>query len=258
MLIRPLNRFPFALLAGLGLLVATAAHSGAAVLYSGVVDIPIPPTLAGTYLNIGTGGTTEPTNDPDGVAVDSYTVGYSEPATWDVNFFLGGVGIAYSPTFQPFVDDTVGSRSQILNVAADTVISTEAGSRTLAVDVVDDVYGGSGRSNGSPGSSHFDTPTVDLNPAYSAFTPGAQGYIAFVLNPGAGEQYGWMRVTLTNDGTSGTIHEWAYSDELNFEVGQIPEPSTLALLGGLAALGFIAPPELGKASDHLPKAFGLR
>ena len=224
------TRLGAALLVGGGLLFG-AVPSRAAIIYSGVVDIPIPTTFAGIYLDIATGGTTAPTSGSD-VATDSYTVGYSEPLTWDVNFFFGGIGIAYSPTFRPFVDDTVGNRSQILNVSDGTVISTAAASRTVGTDT----YGGSGRSNQSTGSSHFDTPTVGP-PAYSAFTPGVAGYIAFVLNPGTeAQQYGWINVTLTNDGTEGTIHAWAYSDEESFTVAQIPEPNAATALVIAAAL----------------------
>jgi len=222
------TRLGTALLVGGGLLLG-AVPARAAIIYSGVVDIPIPTTFAGIYLDIAAGDTTAPTGGSD-VATDSYTIGYSEPLVWDVNFFFGGIGIAYSPTFRPFVDDTVGNRSQILNVSDDTVISTAAASRTVGTDT----YGGSGRSNQSSGSSHFDTPTVGP-PAYSAFTPGVPGYIAFVLNPGTEAQYGWISVTL-NNGTEGTIHAWAYSDEPAFTVAQIPEPNAAPALVIAAAL----------------------
>lgn len=56
-----------------------------------------------------------------------------------------------------------------------------------------------------------------------------------MLNPGAEQLYGWMRVTLTNDGTPGIIHDWALSSDANFTVGMIPEPS-VALLGGIGML----------------------
>lgn len=225
-----------AVVAGISFVMTGVMPVLAAVTYSGVVDIPITSSFVGVYLDIATGGTSSPTSDPDGVSVDSYTIGYSEPAgPWDVNFFFGGIGIGYSPSFQPFVDDTVSNRSQILNVSAGTIISAEEAGRTLGLNS----YGGSGRSNGAPGSSHFDTPVIDANPAYSAFSSGNQGYIAFVLNPGVSEQYGWMSVTLTNDGSPGTIHEWAYSDEASFEVGQVPEPSTSLLCGLFAMLALL-------------------
>jgi hypothetical protein len=215
------------------LLLATSAP--AAVIYSGVVDIPIPTTFNGVYLDLAASPTiTTPPNGPPVIATDAYTVGYNQPAGWDVNFFFGGIGIAYSDTFQPFVDDPVGKRSQILNVTMGTVIVTEATSRTLTTAA----FGGSGRSNQSSGDSHFDTPVLDADPAYAAFTPGEQGYIAFVLNPGANEVYGWLRVTLDYnlaDGSQGMVHDWAYSDEAGFTVGQIPEPGA-ALLGGLGLL----------------------
>ena len=211
------------LLAAAPLLVVGAVQ--AAVTYSGVVDIPIATSFNGVYLDIATAGTSTPPADPDGVDPDRYTIGYSQPTDWDVNFFFGGIGIAYSDTFQPFVDDTVSNRSQILNVVTGTVIESEAAARTLGINS----YGGSGRSNGGTGESHFDTPDLD-GPTYSAFSPGSEGYIAFVLNPGGSEQYGWMRVTLENDGSAGTIHDWAYSDDITFTVGQVPEPGSLILV----------------------------
>lgn len=223
---------------------ATAASSGslsAAIYYSGDLGpggtgIAIPTSFNGIYIDFETEGFTEPSNDPDAPDPGGYTVGYSEPPTsWDINLFFGGIGIAYSPTAQPFVDDVVSNTSQILDVSFGVEISTAASTRTLGLNVSEGTYGGSGRPNGSSGSSHFDTPIVDSDPNYSAFSSGQQGYIAFVLDPGAGETYGWMSVTLNNDGTAGSIHSFAFSDETNFQVGQVPEPS-IALLLGLASL----------------------
>ena len=220
---------------GVGMLVS-AVVSPAAVFYSGMLDIQIPASSTGVYLDLDTGGTPAPGTFTDPGGAPGYTLGYSAPAgDWDVNLFFGGIGIAYSPSFQPFVDDTVGNLSQILAVGETTVISTAASARTLGAG--NEAFGGSGRSNGSSGASHFDLPTVG-DASYSAFTPGQQGYIAFVINPGAAEQYGWMSVTLANDGSPGTIHSWAYSDESSFAVGQVPEPGSLLLLlaGGATLL----------------------
>lgn len=224
--INTLKKLPLALVCPL-LLVTSAP---AAVIYSGVVNIPIPTTFNGVYLNIGQVANSTPSNNSPITQTDTYTIGYSEPASWDVNFFFGGIGIAYSDTFQPFVDDSVTNRSQILNVMPGTVISAVTAARTLGTAS----FGGSGTSNQSAGTSHFDAPTIDNN-AYSSFTPGNESYFALVLNPGAAQLYGWMRVTLTNDGTPGTIHDWALSSDGNFTVSMVPEPS-IALLGGIGML----------------------
>lgn len=228
------NNFKSALCAGCAFLFAAAASPAA--VYSGILDLQIPATATGVYVDFETGDTPSPGTYTDPGGSPSYTIGYTEPtADWDVNLFFGGIGIAYSPTIQPFVDDTVDNRSQILQVVDGTVLSTEAAARTLGIGSED--FGGSGRSNGSAGESHFDAPSI-AGSTYSAFTPGQQGSIAFVLNPGSGEQYGWMSVTLTDDGTPGTIHEWAFSDDASFQVGQIPEPGCLILLlvGGTTLL----------------------
>ena len=214
----------------------------AAVTYSGIQDINVTNDFDGVYLNIGSGSPTFP-GPSDGVGTDTYTIGYTEPADWDINIFFGGIGIAYSDTFSPFVDGTnldpndISAGSQILNVAFGTDIQAAAATRALAVDS----FGGSGTPEGIPGESHFNTPDLDGS-TYSAFTPGGSGYIAFVIDIGGSDQYGWMRVTLNDDGSVGTIHEWAYSDEAGFTVGMttspIPEPSSL-LMVLLASLGLL-------------------
>ena len=220
-----------------GLMGASMAHG--AIVYSGIQDIDITTTFEGVYLNIGSGSPTNPSGDPDAVLTDTYTIGYTEPADWDVNLFFGGIGITYSETFSPFVDGTdldpndISGGSQILNVAFGTDIQAAAADRALAITSL----GGSGRPEGGTGESHFDTPDLD-GATYSAFTPGAEGYIAFVVDIEGVNNYGWMRVTLNDDGSVGTIHDWAYSTDAGFTVGQIPEPGTLVLilLGSLALL----------------------
>jgi len=205
------------------LLFATSSPA-ATIYYSGLVNIAIPTTFEGVYLDLGSASIVPSSGST--IETDSFTVGYSEPGSWDVNFFFGGIGIAYSDTFQPFVDDAGDIFSQILNVTYGTVIEEYA--TTLTLTQIS--FGGSGANDGE-GASHFDE-----NPDnFSEFESGVTGYIAFVLNPGIDEFYGWLRVTLKNDGTVGTIHEWAYSSDESFQVGQIPEPRA-ALLGGIGML----------------------
>ena len=209
-----------------------------AITYSGTA-INVTSDFNGVYLNIGSGAPTLPPGDPDGVGTDTYTISYTQPADWDINIFFGGAGIAYSDTFSPFVDGTdaagngITAGSQLLNVAFGTDIQAAATARALSIGT----FGGSGTPMGIPGESHFNTPDI-TDPAYSAFTRNTSGYIAFVVDTIAGDQYGWMRVTLNDDGNIGVIHEWAYSNDAGFTVGQIPEPSSLLMIL-LASLGLL-------------------
>ena len=223
----------------LGLLILLVGEAKAAVIYSGEVNLTVTTDFNGIYLDIASGTPTNPSGDPDAVLTDSYTIGYTQPANWDINIFFGGIGIAYSDTFSAFVDGTaidsndINGGSQILNVAFGTDIQAAAATRALATTS----FGGSGRPEGGSGESHFDTPDLN-NATYSAFTPGVEGYIAFVIDVEGTPNYGWMRVTLNDDGSIGTIHDWAYSTDAGFTVGQIPEPSTLILLL-LGSLGLL-------------------
>lgn len=217
------NRFK-PLLTGAGALLLSAACSSAAITWSGVLDIAIPTNFAGVYLDLAVPGG-DPTEPSGGgvAAADSYTIGYTAPTTWDVNLFFGGVGMAYSDTFQPARANGADFLSRVLNVAPDTTVDTSL-IDYLGVGGVNATFGGSGQANGSTvGESHFGV-------APDTFQPGQPGNIAFVLDPqDATPLYGWIRVTLTDDGTPGTIHEWAYSDT-PITVGAIPEPGSVALL----------------------------
>ncbi|GAA5477862.1 hypothetical protein [Haloferula helveola] len=226
----------------LPMILALATKAWAAVVYSGIQDIPIPTTFDGVYLDIITETATEPspssgTADPAG---DTFTISYSEPAEWDVNFFFGGLGIAHSPTFNPYRDDAADILSPIHNLGLNTYIDGGTATAPAPGDpplpaggsnpLTTPSYGGSGDSSGSSATNHVGSNAFQ-------FQSGTEGYIAFVLDNGGTTYNGWMRVTLTDDGTPGTIHDWAYDTD-PILIGAIPEPgvASLALVGALFAV----------------------
>ena len=86
-----------------------------------------------------------------------------------------------------------------------------------------------GASGAYPADPHMGAGTFQ-------FATGTDGYIAFVLDDPSGPLYGWMRVDLHDDGTAGSIKDWAFSDQ-PILVGQIPEPSAwLLVAASLTAL----------------------
>lgn len=210
-------------------LACSCVSAPGALTYSGLVDVIIPTTFEGVYLNLDSGAASPGDSSSGTPDSNSFTVGAMPVSGWDVNFFFGGIGIAHTANFQPFRDDPLDNLSRILWVAEGTLVdaaSVAANTLTLAG------FGGSGQTNGSSvGESHF-----GLGPDF--FTSGTPGFIAFVLNPESTPQYGWMKVTLNNNGGPGVIHEWAYSTD-GIVVGEvIPEPSALWLCWGAVA-GFL-------------------
>ena len=174
-----------------------------AVVYSGLVDIPIATTFDGTYLNL------------DNAAVSTNP---TPPAGWDVNFFFGGYGIANSAAFQP-VRASTSNMSAVLNLTLGTMVDASS------------IF-----ATGEAGSdSHMGTGS-------GQFQSGTDGYIGFrfTSDSSAGPYYGWMRVSLTYNTSGAVIREWAYDDSgVGIEIGAlaIPEPSRLFLLaGGLASV----------------------
>ncbi|MES2923538.1 MAG: hypothetical protein V4819_18425 [Verrucomicrobiota bacterium] len=192
------------LLVPLSLLVA---QSHAAVIYSGLKDFIITTNFDGIYLDVDAGNL---------VAID--TVG------WDINPFFGGEGIANSPSFHP-VAATVALDAPVLNLTSGQTVD---GSSLFA-----STY---------PGG--YSSSAIHVGNSAGQFVSGSEGYIGFSIttNDSLGPYFGWMRVVLANNGSTGLIRDWAYEDSgLGITTGTatsaIPEPTVLTL-GLVCAAGF--------------------
>lgn len=222
----------------LAVAVGIAGSARGAITYVDPVDIVIPFNFGGVYLDL-EAGTPSGSTESGSAGTGSYTLSYSEPASWDVNFFFGGAFVAHSPTFQPYRADSGDNLSAVDRLGVNTYIGegsvTDPASNPSAPLTVAN-YGGSGTTTG--GDINGNQSPTHMGSGLDQFASGSlsQGYIAFVLNPGPGQLYGWMEVSLSDDGSTGLIHRWAYSDT-GIEIGQVPEPGTLALvLAGSACL----------------------
>ena len=80
----------------------------------------------------------------------------------------------------------------------------------------------------------------------TAFAAGAEGFVGFRFDDGAGNQFGWARITF-DPGTDNTytVNEFAYTTDPDHQIaaGQttaaVPEPTSLGLLA-LGAVGVLA------------------
>lgn len=189
-----------------GISVALAANLSAALVFSGVQNIPIPDTFDGVYLDF------DDYSDPG-----SFTSSPTVPVSWDINPFFGGAAIATSDTLQP-VTLAATVNSNIENLSPGTTVDEFS------------TY---------PGTS-FSGSTGHM---VSEWSNGETGYIGFQIQstsftttapPGGYTIYGFMEVTLQDDGTTGEIIQWAW-DPTGAVVTVIPEPSPAFLLGAMAA-----------------------
>ena len=148
---------------------AFASAARAALVYSGVQNLPIPATLDGTYLRL-----------TDGAVSGTFPASWAT-APW-LNPFFGGVDIANSPLLRPIITGT----DQILNLAVGTVISSA--SNFVA---------------GESGSS------THVGAGAGQFALGTAGLLGFAFRPTAADpvSYGWLRLIVNNTGP-GSIVDW--------------------------------------------------
>ncbi len=187
-----------------------AASAPAAIVYIAPPGgIPIPSNFAGVSINLETSVASNNLNGLPG---------------GDANLFFGGSQIsndadslASAPSWQPVRTGT-GNTDPAANLPFGTSVSAAS------------LYGAGYGSSG------------DITTHFPPFVPGQPGYIGFSLIPdgGGAPLYGWMQVTLENDGsTPGLVHSWAYEDSgAPILVGAVPEPGA-ALLSGLGLLAFL-------------------
>ncbi|MEP7014219.1 MAG: PEP-CTERM sorting domain-containing protein [Verrucomicrobiota bacterium] len=194
----------YATLAGAALAAPALPTADADIIWSGPVNINIPSTTAGVYLNVQTGVS----NPSPGLAPG-----------WDVNPYGSTSLILFNPTAPVggvYVVDAPGGTSATLpdNLPFGLLISAASGFGS-----------GTGETTG---------PT--------AFVVNSSSNIVgfrFQNEAAANQtQYGWMRITLA--GTTGAqpraIVEYAYDNTgAGILAGAVPEPSSMALLGVMAA-----------------------
>ena len=193
--------------AAAGASLAVVPSSDATIVYSGAVNIVVPATTAGMYLNVVTGVFN--------------TVPASVPG-WDINVF-SGTGLSFfnpaAPTGGVYVVNAPGGTSATApdNLPLGFLISALNG------------YGsGAGETTG---------PT--------AFTLNStNNYVGFrfteaTLNGGA-VTYGWFQLSIGATLTTRSIIGYAYENTagVGIAAGAVPEPSTLALLGVMAVGAF--------------------
>lgn len=217
---------------------AGIAIVSAVVTYVDNVNASIPATFGGVYIDLNAKSTGSSASsgapDPSG---DSYTLSYTEPASgeWDFNFFFGGTGIAHHSSANPYRDDASDNLSVIYALGIGELVDGSTATSSGAVPLTTPSFGGSG--TGSGGGSGVSTSGSHVGVGADQFAPNTMEHFGFVLDPGTpNEMYGWMKVTFQDDGSAGTIHEFALSDN-PFSVGSIPEPSiSLLSLSSLLVL----------------------
>ena len=182
------------------LALATASASHAGIVWSGPMNVPVPFTFDGVYLNPFTGATAA-----------------TQPADWNaapwLNPFFGGVDIGSDALLRPVI------------TGADQVVNLGAGATISAASIF---------AAGESGS------TTHVGAAANQFHLGTPGYFGFAFEPalGGATYYGWAQLTISNTG-AGTLHDWAYENAAGtaIRVGAVAVPEPGTALFGLALLG---------------------
>jgi hypothetical protein len=195
----------YATVAGAALAAPAIPQADATIIYSGVVNFNIPSTTAGVYINVVTGVTsTTPAGAPG----------------WDLNPWSGSSleiwgNNSASPNDGVLDNYTGGSAASVDNLPLGAVID---GSWN---------YGRTDATVETTGPTAF-----NLNSSNNIF-----GFR--FLNEGTGQyDFGWARVSLSTSLSAQPrmIVDYAYDDSgASIMAGQVPEPSTFALLGVMAA-----------------------
>ena len=194
-----------AAIAGAGLLLA-ASQSHAVVVYSGVVNLAVPATTNGLYLNVVNGANNLPGS----------TAGTTVPG-WDINVWSStGLNLFNNSNVTP-IAGTAGSY---------VVTGTNTGANLT-----------SGTSIGSASTFGASTSTSQwvLNSSNNIF-----GF-RFVNEANNQIHYGWARLAIGSTLTTRSLVDFAFESVPGASIGAgvtaVPEPSTYAMMGlGVAGL----------------------
>lgn len=202
-------------LAAAAMSAALPAH--AVVVYSGTLNLTIPNTTAGLYVNVLDGSTYSGPN--------TFPTLPGPGANFDFNVFGSTSWTLFSPTTSGQSAPTVPTTSRGY-VAA----STTGAALSLTPGTVID--GSSVFNTGSPAATALSTGQL----AIFGFRFRNENNLADTTDDTV--HYGWARVILTG-GQPGTLVDYAYESAAltGLQAGLVPEPASVALMvGGLAGL----------------------
>ncbi len=195
----------YATLAGAALAApALAPTADASIVYSGVVNINIPSTTSGIYLNVATGVfATSPSGAPG----------------WDLNLWSSsGLSIWANNSASP----NDGALSNFTGGSSATAVDN------LPFGTLIDGSWSYGRTN-----------SAETTGATAFLFNSDQNLFGFTfLNEGTGQlDFGWARISLSGTAASQprTLVEYAYEDSGAGIPAGVPEPTTMALFGVMAA-----------------------
>jgi hypothetical protein len=190
----------YAALATAALAAPALPEANAQIVYSGVRNINVPATTAGIYINMVTGA----------FGTAAATTG------WDINPWATGTGAAAAWRFFPNANGT--------NPDGGVVVSAGTAVLSLALGTLV-----------GPAST-FGIGSANVPPSGTSFFG-----IRLFNEATSTTHFGWVQVLLpANSGTGltpGTVIDWAFESAPNtgIAVGAVPEPSTYALFGVVAA-----------------------
>ncbi len=191
-------RTAVALAIGAGALVA-ASTAQAVVVTSGVVNLGIPATTNGLYLNVVTGANNLPAGGT-GAGV----------AGWDINPWSGTALAFFSPTSPVGGAYAISATSTVANLAPGSV-----------VDV--------GRTWGSGTAANVAQWNLNSSNNYFGFR--------FTNESGGTLHYGWAQLSIGATLLDRTLVQYAYESTPNAAITVVPEPGTYLMMGlGLAGL----------------------
>jgi hypothetical protein len=188
--------------AGVGM-VGESSQAEAAIVHSGVVNLNIPATTNGLYLNVLNGAINEPGNG----------LGSTVPG-WDVNFWnTTGFGL-FSPGNPPGGAYVVTSPGFGANLALGAPISAAS------------TFGGGASANIAQWNLNSSNNLVGFR----------------FFNEGNSQiHYGWARINFGASVSNRSVVEYAYENVAGASIsaGAVPEPSSLGLLA-MGAVGLMA------------------